>query len=709
PGTFNLTAIGIRDIFISKLDADGNFVWAVQLAGEDNEYSRAIAVDAAGNVYTTGSFLDTVDFDPGPGTYNLIAMPGHENVFISKLDADGNFVWAKQIGDPVGLPGVHWNYGRAIAVDATGNVYTTGNFFSTSDFDPGAATYNLTSAGNDDIFISKLDAAGDFVWAKRMGGIGGDKGISIVVDALGNVYTTGNFQETSDFDPGGGSFNLTSDGWDDIFISKLDVGGNFVWAKQFAGMSNNYGFAIAVDENENVYSTGNFNGTTDFDPGTAIYNLTANGNPDIYISKLNAAGDFAWAKRIGANSYSGTEGGYGITVVDGFVYTVGDFGNAADFDPGPGEHWLTSTGGDDVFICKLDTLGNFVWARNYGGTTDSDMGLSIAVDANGFVYTSGYFQNTADFDPSSRTFELTSTGNTDVFVHKMSQCISTDSTLTLTACDSISINGITYDSSGYYSQILINAQGCDSTIYLNLTIDTSASITAQPSSYSKCVGNNVTFTMDATGTALHFAWQKDGIPLAGDTTNTLAFNNIQPSDDAIYTCQVSNMCGSITTDDAILKVVVLTLDAGTGSAFCNDTAVQFDAIAVSNYSAESGTISYSWSPSTGLSDTAIANPVAQPNTNTLYSLSIFDQLGCYATDTISLISITPLSMVSQPDSIQNICINDGVILNVTISGTWPFTFLWKKDGDTIPGADMPNYSIGSTAISDEGVYYCEVT
>ena len=122
--------------------------------------------------------------------------------------------WAKSMG------GADRDYGSSIALDGSGNVYTTGFFEGTSDFDPGAGVFNLTSAGSVDIFVSKLDASGNFVWAKAMGGANLDVGYSIALDGSGNVYTTGYFFGTSDFDPGAGVANLTSAGIYDIFVAK---------------------------------------------------------------------------------------------------------------------------------------------------------------------------------------------------------------------------------------------------------------------------------------------------------------------------------------------------------------------------------------------------------------------------------------------------------------------------------------------------------
>ena len=138
----------------------------------------------------------------------FIAMP-------FSASADVIFGLAKQLG------GTGSDFGNSITLDSSGNVYTTGTFAGTVDFDPGIGTSNLASAGSGDIFISKLDASGSFVWAKQLGGTGFDVGNSITLDSSGNVYTTGYFLGTADFDPGAGTANLTSAGSGDIFISKL--------------------------------------------------------------------------------------------------------------------------------------------------------------------------------------------------------------------------------------------------------------------------------------------------------------------------------------------------------------------------------------------------------------------------------------------------------------------------------------------------------
>lgn len=385
------------------------FQWARNMGGNLDEMGNSIAVDASGNVYTTGYFFGTSDFDPGPGIFNLTSN-GANDIFISKLDASGNFVWAKSIGN-TGM-----DYGFAIALDALGNIYTTGVFQYTTDFDPGAGVVNLIGTGSGDVFISKLSPLGNFIWAKTFSGTLGSVGNSIAVDGTGNVYTTGTFNGTADFDPGAGTANLTTAGLDDVFISKLDASGNFVWAKTIGGSSYDNSFSITVGPSNDPHITGVYQGTVDFDPGVGVANLTSVGSGDIFILKLNSSGNFVMAKNIGGISNDRV---YSIkTDGAGNMYTTGFFQDSIDCDPGAGIYNLISFGSVDIFISKLDSFGNFVWAKNIGGTS-SDIGSAIAVNSGGEAYTTGYFQLTADFDPNGGVANITASGSFDLFISKL--------------------------------------------------------------------------------------------------------------------------------------------------------------------------------------------------------------------------------------------------------------------------------------------------
>jgi hypothetical protein len=491
PGTFNLTSGGDADVFISKIDAYGNFLWAKQIGGVADMSGYSIAISDSGNIYTTGSFLGTADFDPGVGTFDLTSSASFQ-IFISKLDNSGNFVWAKEFG----LSSSDIGYG--ISVDDNENIYVTGQLWGNGDFDPGPGTFNLSSQGISDIFISKLDHLGNLIWVKHMGGIDHDRGSTIDVDALGNVYTSGSFQETVDFDPGIGVFNLTSGTGYDAFISKLDADGNFIWAKQL-GRSNTVfssGKSIVLSDSGNVYTLGSFSGTGDFDPGTNFFNLTAEGGSDVYISKLDTSGNFVWAKQIGGIGHD-SPGGIDVDAEEN-IYFTGGFSEVVDFDPGPGTVNYTSEGFRDIFITKLDNLGNLVWARQMGDYRN-DLGATIVLDPFRNIYTAGIFSETVDFNSGSGTANLIELGQYDVFLHKIAQC-STTSTDLQSTCNSLTwIDGNTYSTNNNTAMFnIVNGatNGCDSLVTLGLTINSNTGTDEQTAcdSYTWIDGN--TYTTD---------------------------------------------------------------------------------------------------------------------------------------------------------------------------------------------------------------------
>ena len=435
PDVFNLIPSGIyrQDVFISKLDAAGNFVWAKRLGGSHIEDAISMAVDAAGNVYTIGNFIGTVDFDPGIGVFNMSGSTEYwSQIFISKLDTEGNFVWAKQIGG-IGSDYEN-NQGAGIALDATGNVYTIGTFVGIVDFDPEIGIDTIMPVGgiyDQDIFINKLDPSGHVIWTKIIGGKNYDiANDGIAIDHSGNVLTTGAFTDTLDLDPGDSVFNLTvgvGGGVENMFISKLNTDGEFVWAKQLGSITNGPGVEnITVDKLGNVYFTGLFQGTIDFDPGILTYNLTPKGDEydaDIFISKLDSAGNFAWARSMGGRGMNGAKSI--VTDEGSSVYITGGFQDTMDVDPGLGVYNLISIEYSAIFIVKLQDDGTLLWAKQLNGTGTSNVGCSIIVDATANVYVAGNFDQDIDMDPGVGVFSFFTTGIQDICLLKLHDTLST--------------------------------------------------------------------------------------------------------------------------------------------------------------------------------------------------------------------------------------------------------------------------------------------
>jgi hypothetical protein len=346
-----------------------NYRWAYGFGGPNfDAQGTSIATDAQANVYVTGTFGDSIDFDPGVGTTILTPyiVGGNYTMFIAKYDSAGNFIWAFSLG------GNNLVASPSLAINATG-LYVTGTFVGTADFDPSATTANLTANGAE-IFLAHYDLNGNYIWAKNMGGPNANVN-SIAIDNIGNSYITGYFSDTADFDPGAGIATLVADTLTDTFFAKYDASGNFVWAHDLCDSNGTWsgGRSVALDINSNsLYISGYFHhGTIDFDRGAGIFNISDSGLAVNYIAKYDTSGGFIWAGIIK------TAGSLGLGAADIFVnnssnssdlYVCGIFSGIGNFDLGSGILSLTSLGSYDVFFARYDANGNNIWIKKIEST-----------------------------------------------------------------------------------------------------------------------------------------------------------------------------------------------------------------------------------------------------------------------------------------------------------------------------------------------------
>lgn len=461
--TFYMASNGGKDAYLVKFDDKGTFKWAVQIGGTHEDKGNALSVDTFGFVYLTGSFQSKVDFDPDTSS-RLLTSAGRSDLFVCKFNSSGKLIKVNKAG------GKSEDEGKGLAAGKNGNVYITG-IFSDSLMVAliGSSKTILTSFGSTDVIILMLDTGFNFVWAKQVGGSTADYGYAIALDNSESPHITGSFTGKGDFDPGSGTFTLTSAGDADVFVLKLNAKGTLVWVRPYSGRAYEQGSGIDVDPSGNVHVTGLFNGTVDFDPGKGLANLNSAGKSDIFIAKLNANGDYVWALRMGGTE---DDAGNGIQVdASSNIYTTGYFADRVDFDPGTSTVYLSAAGGSDVFIHKLGSSGNYLWAKHIGGR-QTDIGRDISTDASKTIYVAGSFSDKADFNPAKDTLYRTSNGDLDAFVHIMKVCSPSKSTLNASSCYSYSFLGTSYTQSGTYQVVTTNVGGCDSTITLNLTIHT---------------------------------------------------------------------------------------------------------------------------------------------------------------------------------------------------------------------------------------------
>jgi hypothetical protein len=395
PNVNNVTSYGMQDVVICKYAATGAFVWARSIGGPGRDYITDIALDPSGNIFATGYFNGTADFDPGPGTYNLTSAPGDtSDSFVCKLDPNGNLLWAKQFGKARG-------YGTyKMTVNKAGASYVTGLFEGTADFDPGTNAHLLKAGGLQDGFILKLDANGNFEWAKQLEGTGNGYALirCIDLDEAENVLVGGSFWGTFDLDPGPSVLSVTSLGWRDILILKLDANGNLLWEKHFGGKETEDVNALRIAKSGNIYLSGIFGDTTiDVDPGPDVYHLPFNGWTDFFLMKLDKQGNFRWCNAYGGDEYDSGESIDFDSLEQ--VYLAGRFRTVVDFDPGPATFTLSTigSGADDSFLMQTDSSGKFIWASQIKG--NMNYGRDVKVNQTSEVLMVGGFQNPTDMDP----------------------------------------------------------------------------------------------------------------------------------------------------------------------------------------------------------------------------------------------------------------------------------------------------------------------
>ncbi|MBN1989450.1 MAG: T9SS type A sorting domain-containing protein [Bacteroidales bacterium] len=300
--------------------------------------------------------------------------------------------WAKQAG------GVWEDSGEAICTDNQGNVYAVGKFSGIAQF----GDFSIQTVGGFDIYITKMDKNGNFLWAKRAGGNGGDVARGVAVDSEGNVVVVGTYRSNNNNNATFGHIQVSGGG---LFVTKLDSEGNFLWVSRTDGNVAADGFAVDLDQNDNIYVTGVFQSTVTFG------NYTLNGTESsqgtafdaAFITKLNNEGTFLWAKSIEvpedgwlvARSYSIKAD------PEGNNYIAGYYDGTAIFGETTLDSYSDGTGSFNVFITKLNSEGEFVWANHATLPNDEAQAAAyahaIAIDSDQNVYITGEYQGTPKF------------------------------------------------------------------------------------------------------------------------------------------------------------------------------------------------------------------------------------------------------------------------------------------------------------------------
>jgi len=323
-----------------------------------------VDADAADNSYTTGYFTTTANF-----TALSVTSSGIDDIFIYKTNGSGVGQWLKKAG------GSGSDKAFSIDADNLGNTVITGYFNNTAQFD----AQSVTSAGQQDIFVAKYDAAGNLVWVMKAGGTGNDAGYGVTFDRSGNVIVTGEFSGTCTF----GSFTLTSAaGTADVFTAKYNPSGTVLWAKKGSGPLADKGTDVVADSLGNIYVSGLCSDTVTFD-----FTHNNSFNNAIFLIRYNAAGQEQWFRWMGSSTTA--EPG-GMDLNGGAITLTGDLTGSLFFFGGVGFPSLPTTQAFNIFLCRYDTSGNYRWSRAEGSSSEVES-RAIAMRRNGNSVIAGNF------------------------------------------------------------------------------------------------------------------------------------------------------------------------------------------------------------------------------------------------------------------------------------------------------------------------------
>lgn len=687
--------------FTSYISSAQQFEWANKFGNSitnSNQLSsgKSIAIDKAGNIYTTGFFADTVDFDPGSGTFNLFSAGGLD-IFISKFSTSGTFLWAKRIG------GLGRDVVAAIKIDTIGNIFITGDVEGTVDFDPGVGVFNLTAGSQGNTFICKLDTTGNFVFAKATGGTTTN---SLAIDNAGNIYTAGLVYSSGDFDPGPGTYYLYNGG---IFISKLNAAGNLLWAKNIGTFANIDCYAIDLDNYGNVYATGFFANTTDFNPGTSVFNLIPSGiYRESFVWKLNSLGNFVWARKIGGSKSIGTS----INVEpNGNIYSTGSFTGTRDMDPGTGVFNL-STGSeqnDDMYISKLDTAGNFLWAKSIGGPGPQSC-TTIKTDSSGNIYTTGNFwSDDTDFDPGAGIFKMKITNRYfDIFISKLNNSgefiwakrISGSNNNNEKISNSIFFgkNNKLYTTGSFVGTVDFDpgsgeynlTSGILRSAYVHAMCNFNILISTNP---VICGGNNLNLTVNTVAGAT-YNWT--GPNSFTSTTQNPTISNTTPFISGNYTVTVNNGCSASETIGISVKPKPVIIPVSNSPICVGDTLKlsvnDFGFSATYSWSGPNNFNYYSQIPFNPNHNPSILNAtIAASGT---YKIVIIDSNSCKDSNTVNVI-INPKPTLSISSSSNSVCFGN----NITLTATGAKTYNWTggiTNGISFKASNLQTYDVIAT-------------
>lgn len=372
-----------------------SFSWLQTAGSGPNDGGTDILADRNGNVFAGGFFNDTIDLNGAAPGGTMIAVD-QTDIFFARFDSSGNLIWNIHLGT------TGPEFLTSINIDSSGRVLITGTFQDPMDFDPGPASAVIAPTGFKNLFVACYDTAGNYQWAKRIGGNVVTESSDMAVDPSGEILLLGRFLGNCDFDPSALSMVLFGS-CNSMFIGRYDANGNYINVIPF--YDSLVGVAIDVTAQGDIYVAGSFTGDADVDPDTANTVLLSTDVflSDAFFAKYTANGDYIWAKQI-----AGPGSEYATAMqcdAAGMLFLSGHFNDTVDFDPGAGTHFKASSG-VDAFIAKYDSNGTLSWVNTMGWTGHDEI-QSLDFTPDGDICAAGRFYINCDVDPSANVVNLT--------------------------------------------------------------------------------------------------------------------------------------------------------------------------------------------------------------------------------------------------------------------------------------------------------------
>jgi hypothetical protein len=386
-----LTSAGQTDVFVTKLDSQAHVLWAVALGGPGADEGRGIAVTPSGDVYATGTFSGTADFDPGPGRTELTSAGGSD-AFLVRLSPKGELVWARRFGGPQADVGLR----VAVGPDA---VWVAGSFQGTMSTAP-----PLTSAGKRDAFVAKLDPDGNVLWARRIGGPKDDAGCGVAASRNGEVWVAGTFEETPSLGPEAGGLDMASAGHTDVFLLRLDATGRLLGSGRLGGTKDDVCEGLAATVAGGAAVIGEFNETMDADPGPSSLSLASHGSSDVFLVRVDGTGRLVWAKGFGEEGPD-----LGTAVAGdrfGSVYAAGHLDR---------RRWQ---GGSMAWVAEYSDSGERAWSVGLQATGGLQV-QGITESRQGFTAVAGAFKGETKELREAGAPRVPGFGKSDAFVWRL--------------------------------------------------------------------------------------------------------------------------------------------------------------------------------------------------------------------------------------------------------------------------------------------------